>query len=127
MCQYWQVFAELPSLSFVKCASLIGHNNSQEMRTYQMQDTIAKFRDGRVRFISCWCGSAISFRGVEIYSLNLTDVHICRSHCWLPLVLLKKDLISVNAMSLFALTLQRLFWHIFSPGDVLESLDLITS
>lgn len=43
-----QVFAELPSLSFVRCASLIGHNNSQEMRTCQMQDTIAKFRDGRV-------------------------------------------------------------------------------
>lgn len=48
-----QVFAELPSLSFVKCASLIGHNNSQEMRTHQMHDTIAKFRDGRVRYISC--------------------------------------------------------------------------
>lgn len=43
-----QVFAELPSLSFVRCASLIGHNNSHEMRTSQMQDTIAKFRDGRV-------------------------------------------------------------------------------
>lgn len=51
-----QVFAELPSLSFVKCASLIGHNNSQEMRTCQMQDTIAKFRDGRVclhAFLAC--------------------------------------------------------------------------
>lgn len=44
----FQVFAELPSLSFVKSASLIGHNNSQEMRTCQMQETIAKFRDGRV-------------------------------------------------------------------------------
>lgn len=43
-----QVFAELPSLSFIKCASLIGHNNSHEMRTCQMQDTISKFRDGRV-------------------------------------------------------------------------------
>ena len=43
-----QCFAELPSLSFIRCASLIGHNNSQEMRTGQMQDTIAKFRDGRV-------------------------------------------------------------------------------
>lgn len=53
---YWyilpsmQVFAELPSLSFIKCASLIGHNNSHEMRTCQMQDTISKFRDGRVCF-----------------------------------------------------------------------------
>ena len=46
-----QVFAELPSLGFIKCASLIGNNNSQEMRTSQMQDTIAKFRDGRVRFL----------------------------------------------------------------------------
>lgn len=45
-----QIFAELPSLSFINCASLIGHNNSQEMRTSQMQDTIAKFRDGRVSF-----------------------------------------------------------------------------
>lgn len=47
-CANLQVFAELPSLSFVKSASLIGHNNSQEMRTSQMQDTIEKFRDGRV-------------------------------------------------------------------------------
>lgn len=47
-----QVFAELPSLSFIKCASLIGHNNSQEMRTCQMQETIAKFRDGRVSLIN---------------------------------------------------------------------------
>lgn len=44
-----QVFAELPSLGFIECASLIGHNNSQEMRSSQMQDTIAKFKDGRVR------------------------------------------------------------------------------
>lgn len=43
-----QVFAELPSLGFIECASLIGHNNSQEMRSSQMQDTIAKFKDGRV-------------------------------------------------------------------------------
>ena len=43
-----QVFAELPSLKFVKCASLIGHNNNQDMRTRQMQETISKFRDGRV-------------------------------------------------------------------------------
>jgi endoribonuclease Dicer len=50
-----QVFAELPSLSFIKCASLIGHNNSHEMRTCQMQDTIAKFRDGRVCFESHAC------------------------------------------------------------------------
>lgn len=46
-----QVFAELPSLSFIRSASLIGHNNSQEMRTSQMQDTISKFRDGRVCLI----------------------------------------------------------------------------
>lgn len=46
-----QVFAELPSLSFINSASLIGHNNSQEMRTSQMQDTISKFRDGRVCII----------------------------------------------------------------------------
>ena len=50
-CSLLQVFAELPSLSFINCASLIGHNNSQEMRTCQMQDTIAKFRDGRVCLI----------------------------------------------------------------------------
>nr|XP_016452633.1 PREDICTED: endoribonuclease Dicer homolog 1-like [Nicotiana tabacum] len=43
-----KVFEELPSLSFITSSSLIGHNNSQEMRTGQMQDTIAKFRDGRV-------------------------------------------------------------------------------
>lgn len=47
-----QVFSELPSLGFIKCASLIGHNNNQEMRSGQMQDTIAKFRDGRVWFLS---------------------------------------------------------------------------
>ncbi|KAF2304829.1 hypothetical protein GH714_038104 [Hevea brasiliensis] len=45
----YKVFAELPSLSFVRCASLIGHNNSREMWTSRMQDTIAKFRDGRGR------------------------------------------------------------------------------
>jgi hypothetical protein len=33
----------------VKCASLIGNNNNQEMRASQTQDTIAKFRDGRVK------------------------------------------------------------------------------
>lgn len=49
-----QVFSELPSLSFIKSASLIGHNNNQEMRTCQMQDAIAKFRDGRVCFKSCF-------------------------------------------------------------------------
>lgn len=45
-----QVFSELPSLGFVKCASLIGNNNNQEMRASQTQDTIVKFRDGRVQF-----------------------------------------------------------------------------
>ncbi|KAJ9171599.1 hypothetical protein P3X46_014942 [Hevea brasiliensis] len=42
-----KVFAELPSLSFIRCASVIGHNNSREMWTSRMQDTIAKFRDVR--------------------------------------------------------------------------------
>lgn len=44
----FQVFAELPSLGFIRCASMIGHNNSHEMKSSQMQDTISKFRDGHV-------------------------------------------------------------------------------
>lgn len=61
-----QVFAELPSLSFINSASLIGHNNSQEMRTSQMQDTISKFRDGRVYIetdlvIMLFCFSSVIF------------------------------------------------------------------
>lgn len=61
---YLQVFAELPSLSFIKCASLIGHNNNQEMRTCQMQDTIAKFRDGRV----CSSNFSLAYRsGILVF------------------------------------------------------------
>lgn len=65
-----QVFAELPSLSFIKSASLIGHNNSQEMRSCQMQDTISKFRDGRVCLNTC-----ISF----IYNARVDLVHYLNS------------------------------------------------
>ncbi|XP_027353057.1 endoribonuclease Dicer homolog 1 [Abrus precatorius] len=63
-----KVFAELPSLSFVKCASLIGHNNSQEMRTYQMQDTIAKFRDGRVTLL---VATSVAEEGLDIRQCNV--------------------------------------------------------
>ncbi|GLU00901.1 hypothetical protein SLE2022_182370 [Rubroshorea leprosula] len=63
-----KVFAELPSLSFVKCASLIGHNNSQEMRTGQMQDTIAKFRDGRVTLL---VATSVAEEGLDIRQCNV--------------------------------------------------------
>ncbi|KAF7813944.1 endoribonuclease Dicer-like protein 1 [Senna tora] len=63
-----KVFAELPSLSFVKCASLIGHNNSQEMRTSQMQDTIAKFRDGRVTLL---VATSVAEEGLDIRQCNV--------------------------------------------------------
>ncbi|CAJ1976049.1 unnamed protein product [Sphenostylis stenocarpa] len=63
-----KVFAELPSLSFVKCASLIGHNNSQEMRTYQMQDTISKFRDGRVTLL---VATSVAEEGLDIRQCNV--------------------------------------------------------
>lgn len=64
-----QVFAELPSLGFVKCASLIGHNNSQEMRTCQMQDTIAKFRDGRV------CSNSVPANWIDRQNHQIIDAH----------------------------------------------------
>ncbi|KAK7258405.1 hypothetical protein RIF29_23980 [Crotalaria pallida] len=63
-----KVFAELPSLGFVKCASLIGHNNSQEMRTHQMQDTIAKFRDGRVTLL---VATSVAEEGLDIRQCNV--------------------------------------------------------
>ncbi|OWM68603.1 hypothetical protein CDL15_Pgr023568 [Punica granatum] len=63
-----KVFAELPSLSFVKCASLIGHNNSQEMRTCQMQDTIGKFRDGRVTLL---VATSVAEEGLDIRQCNV--------------------------------------------------------
>ncbi|KAG8488850.1 hypothetical protein CXB51_016736 [Gossypium anomalum] len=63
-----KVFAELPSLSFIRCASLIGHNNSQEMRTGQMQDTIAKFRDGRVTLL---VATSVAEEGLDIRQCNV--------------------------------------------------------
>ncbi|WVZ19495.1 hypothetical protein V8G54_006817 [Vigna mungo] len=63
-----KVFAELPSLNFVKCASLIGHNNSQEMRTHQMQDTISKFRDGRVTLL---VATSVAEEGLDIRQCNV--------------------------------------------------------
>ncbi|KAI7984637.1 hypothetical protein LOK49_LG15G02586 [Camellia lanceoleosa] len=63
-----KVFAELPSLSFVKSASLIGHNNSQEMRTSQMQDTIGKFRDGRVTLL---VATSVAEEGLDIRQCNV--------------------------------------------------------
>ncbi|CAM8960945.1 unnamed protein product [Rhodiola kirilowii] len=63
-----KVFAELPSLSFVNCASLIGHNNSHEMRTSQMQDTISKFRDGRVTLL---VATSVAEEGLDIRQCNV--------------------------------------------------------
>ncbi|KAL6559458.1 Dicer-like protein 1 [Orobanche gracilis] len=63
-----KVFAELPSLSFVKSSSLIGHNNSQEMRTSQMQDTIAQFRDGRVTVL---VATSVAEEGLDIRQCNV--------------------------------------------------------
>ncbi|CAI0469829.1 unnamed protein product [Linum tenue] len=63
-----KVFAELPSLSFIRCASLIGHNNSQEMRTSQMQDTIARFRDGRVTLL---VATSVAEEGLDIRQCNV--------------------------------------------------------
>ncbi|KAL8464928.1 hypothetical protein ACS0TY_034422 [Phlomoides rotata] len=63
-----KVFAELPSLNFVKSASLIGHNNSQEMRTSQMQDTIARFRDGRVTVL---VATSVAEEGLDIRQCNV--------------------------------------------------------
>ncbi|CAL5428641.1 unnamed protein product [Camellia sinensis] len=63
-----KVFAELPSLSFVKSASLIGHNNSREMRTSQMQDTIGKFRDGRVTLL---VATSVAEEGLDIRQCNV--------------------------------------------------------
>ncbi|XP_027068549.1 endoribonuclease Dicer homolog 1 [Coffea arabica] len=63
-----KVFAELPSLSFIKSASLIGHNNSQEMRTSQLQDAIAKFRDGRVTLL---VATSVAEEGLDIRQCNV--------------------------------------------------------
>ncbi|EPS68154.1 hypothetical protein M569_06619, partial [Genlisea aurea] len=63
-----KVFAELPSLSFVQSASLIGHNNSQEMRTSQMQDTISRFRDGRVTVL---VATSVAEEGLDIRQCNV--------------------------------------------------------
>ncbi|KAF0911134.1 hypothetical protein E2562_005501 [Oryza meyeriana var. granulata] len=63
-----KVFAELPSLSFIRCASLIGHNNNQEMRACQMQDTISKFRDGRVTLL---VATSVAEEGLDIRQCNV--------------------------------------------------------
>ncbi|XAR62909.1 Ribonuclease III [Bertholletia excelsa] len=63
-----KVFTELPSLSFIKSASLIGHNNNQEMRTCQMQDTIGKFRDGRVTLL---VATSVAEEGLDIRQCNV--------------------------------------------------------
>nr|ASZ84523.1 putative abnormal suspensor 1 [Juniperus phoenicea] len=63
-----KVFAELPSLNFVKCASLIGHNNNHDMRTRQMQETIAKFRDGRVTLL---VATSVAEEGLDIRQCNV--------------------------------------------------------
>ncbi|CAA0826798.1 Endoribonuclease Dicer homolog 1 [Striga hermonthica] len=63
-----KVFEELPSLSFVKSASLIGHNNSQEMRTSQMQDSIARFKDGRVTVL---VATSVAEEGLDIRQCNV--------------------------------------------------------
>ncbi|KAK8945029.1 hypothetical protein KSP39_PZI007693 [Platanthera zijinensis] len=63
-----KVLLELPSLSFIRCASLIGHNNNQEMRTSQMQDTIAKFRDGRITLL---VATSVAEEGLDIRQCNV--------------------------------------------------------
>ncbi|KAH0456706.1 hypothetical protein IEQ34_014613 [Dendrobium chrysotoxum] len=63
-----KVLLELPSLSFIRCASLIGHNNNQEMRTCQMQDTISKFRDGRVTLL---VATSVAEEGLDIRQCNV--------------------------------------------------------
>ncbi|KAG9131479.1 hypothetical protein Leryth_015296 [Lithospermum erythrorhizon] len=63
-----KVLAELPSLSFIESASLIGHNNSQEMRSCQMQDTISKFRDGRVTLL---VATSVAEEGLDIRQCNV--------------------------------------------------------
>ncbi|KAK8636178.1 hypothetical protein V6N13_004885 [Hibiscus sabdariffa] len=63
-----KVFAELPSLGFIMCASLIRHKNSQEMQTGQMQDTIAKFRDGRVTLL---VATSVAEEGLDIRQCNV--------------------------------------------------------
>lgn len=63
-----KVFAELPSLKFVKCASLIGHNNNQDMRTRQMQETISKFKDGRVTLL---VATSVAEEGLDIRQCNV--------------------------------------------------------
>ncbi|NP_001335948.1 Endoribonuclease Dicer homolog 1 [Zea mays] len=63
-----KVFAELPSLGFIRCASLIGHNNNQEMRSCQMQDTITKFRDGRVTLL---VATSVAEEGLDIRQCNV--------------------------------------------------------
>ncbi|PKA46582.1 Endoribonuclease Dicer like 1 [Apostasia shenzhenica] len=63
-----KVFSELPSLGFIRCASLIGHNNNQEMRSGQMQETIAKFRDGRVTLL---VATSVAEEGLDIRQCNV--------------------------------------------------------
>ncbi|KAF3321056.1 endoribonuclease Dicer 1 isoform X1 [Carex littledalei] len=63
-----KVFSELPSLGFVKCASLIGNNNNQEMRASQTQDTIAKFRDGRITLL---VATSVAEEGLDIRQCNV--------------------------------------------------------
>ncbi|CAH8319117.1 unnamed protein product [Eruca vesicaria subsp. sativa] len=63
-----KVFAELPSLGFIRCASMIGHNNSQEMKSSQMQDTISKFRDGQVTLL---VATSVAEEGLDIKQCNV--------------------------------------------------------
>ncbi|KFK24145.1 hypothetical protein AALP_AAs61459U000300 [Arabis alpina] len=63
-----KVFAALPSLGFIRCASMIGHNNSHEMKSSQMQDTISKFRDGHVTLL---VATSVAEEGLDIRQCNV--------------------------------------------------------
>ncbi|XP_024538863.1 endoribonuclease Dicer homolog 1 isoform X1 [Selaginella moellendorffii] len=62
------VLSELPSLKYVRSGSLVGHNNSQDVSTRHMHDSLSKFRDGSLNVL---VATSVAEEGLDIRQCNV--------------------------------------------------------